>query len=60
MYRNLWKFNYFGNMTATTTNRMKQPLIYTKKQETTAQLIKRLVIAYYAKKGVPCTKLNEP
>lgn len=60
MYRNLWKFNYFGSMSATTNNRMKQSVIYTKKRETTAQLIRRLVIAYYAKKGIPSSKLNKP
>ena len=45
-------------MTATANDSMKPPT-YTKR-ETTAQLIRRLVIAYYAKKGIPFEELNKP
>mgnify|MGYP001791060660 CR=1 FL=1 len=46
-------------MTATENNSMKQTSTPIKKPETTAQLIKRLVIAYYAKKGISLCELNK-
>jgi len=59
-HRNLWKFDYFRNMTATVNDRMRQAPTFIKKPETTAQLVRRLVTAYYAKKGIPLSELNKP
>ncbi|NJL61522.1 MAG: hypothetical protein HC903_06440 [Methylacidiphilales bacterium] len=47
-------------MTATENDSMRQPPTYTKKRETTAQLVRRLVIAYYAKKGISFEDLSKP
>lgn len=47
-------------MNATENYSMKQPPTYVTKRETTAQLVKRLVIAYYAKKGISLSELNKP
>jgi|GEM_PF-4479268 len=47
-------------MTATVNDRMRQAPTFIKKPETTAQLVRRLVTAYYAKKGIPLSELNKP
>jgi hypothetical protein len=48
-------------MIATEADFMKQSSINSlKKRETTAQLAKRLVIAYYAKKGISVEELSQP